>query len=117
MPGERLVNAWSTRSPAGPPVGMLPPVRAALRVAAWWMPTASMTLLSLLSYVDRNVLALLSKMILDDTGLNAESYGLMISAFSVAYLVGNPMWGRALDRFGVRSGLALAVAIWTCASV
>jgi len=76
-----------------------------------------MTLLSLLSYVDRNVLALLSKMILDDTGLNAQSYGLMISAFQVAYLVGNPTWGRALDRFGVRSGLVLAVAIWTCASV
>jgi ACS family hexuronate transporter-like MFS transporter len=80
------------------------------------MPTAAMTLLSLLSYVDRNVLALLSHTILREEGLNAEQYGWMISAFSVAYLAGNPFWGRTLDRFGVRVGLALAVTLWTVAS-
>src|ERR1700682_1586095 len=88
-----------------------------LRAAKWWAPTASMLLLSLLSYVDRSVLALLSPAILRDTGLSAEDYGWIISAFSAAYLVGNPMWGRVLDRFGVRAGLAIAVAFWTCASV
>jgi ACS family hexuronate transporter-like MFS transporter len=76
-----------------------------------------MLLLSLLSYVDRTTLALLSAMILSETGLNAEQYGWAISAFSVAYLLGNPLWGRALDRFGVRAGLALAAALWTCASM
>jgi MFS transporter, ACS family, hexuronate transporter len=88
-----------------------------LRAAKWWMPTAAMTLLSFLSYVDRNVLALLSQTILKDVGLTAEQYGWIISAFSAAYLVGNPAWGRLLDRYGVRAGLAVAVALWTCASV
>jgi ACS family hexuronate transporter-like MFS transporter len=83
-----------------------------LRAAKWWAPTASM-----LSYVDRSVLALLSPAILRDTGLTAEDYGWIISAFSAAYLVGNPIWGRLLDRFGVRAGLAVAVAFWTCTSV
>ncbi len=87
-----------------------------LRAVKWWMPTAAMTLLSLLSYVDRNVLAILAHTILEEEGLSAEQYGWIISAFSVAYLVGNPAWGRALDRFGVRVGLALAVGLWTCAS-
>ena len=87
-----------------------------LRAAKWWMPTAAMTLLSLLSYVDRNVLAILSHTILREEGLSAEQYGWIISAFSVAYLVGNPVWGRALDRFGVRVGLVLAVGLWTLAS-
>jgi MFS transporter, ACS family, hexuronate transporter len=86
------------------------------RALKWWMPTAAMTLLSLLSYVDRNVLAILSHTILREEGLSAEQYGWIISAFSVAYLVGNPAWGRFLDRFGVRAGLALAVGIWTLAS-
>ncbi len=87
-----------------------------LRAMKWWAPTASMLLLSLLSYVDRNVLALLSPTILGETGLTAQSYGLMISAFSAAYLIGNPIWGRLLDRFGVRVGLASAALFWTCAS-
>jgi ACS family hexuronate transporter-like MFS transporter len=75
-----------------------------------------MMLLSLLSYVDRNVLALLSPTILRETGLSVTQYGWMISAFSAAYLVGNPGWGRVLDRFGVRGGLLVAVTLWTLAS-
>ena len=81
-----------------------------------WIPTAAMMLLSLLSYVDRNVLAILSPTILRETHLSAEQYGYVISAFSAAYLLGNPVWGRFLDRFGVRVGVGLAAAIWTCAS-
>jgi len=76
-----------------------------------------MMLLSVISYVDRNVLAILSQTILRETGLSAEQYGWMISAFSCAYLVGNPLWGRALDRLGLRIGLAVSVALWTLASV
>jgi ACS family hexuronate transporter-like MFS transporter len=88
----------------------------AQRGASRWIPTAAMMLLSLLSYVDRNVLALLSPTILRETHLSAQDYGWIISAFSVAYLVGNPVWGRLIDRFGVRLGAAAAVAIWTFAS-
>jgi ACS family hexuronate transporter-like MFS transporter len=88
-----------------------------LKAIRWWAPTASMLLLSLLSYIDRQTLAVLSPSILHATGLNAEQYGWVISAFSVAYLIGNPIWGRALDRFGVRAGLMVAAAFWTCASV
>ena len=62
-----------------------------------WGPAATMLLASLISYVDRNTLALLAPTILEETHLTAEQYGLVISAFSVAYMVANPLWGRALD--------------------
>jgi ACS family hexuronate transporter-like MFS transporter len=75
-----------------------------------------MMLLSLMSYVDRSVLALLSPLILRETRLDAADYGWMISSFSAAYFIGNPVWGRILDRFGVRRGVGAAVALWTFAS-
>jgi ACS family hexuronate transporter-like MFS transporter len=75
-----------------------------------------MLLVSLISYIDRNTLALLAPSILADTGLTGERYGLVISAFSIAYMLGNPLWGGALDRFGLRSGMTAAVSFWSLAS-
>jgi ACS family hexuronate transporter-like MFS transporter len=76
-----------------------------------------MLLVSLISYIDRNTLALLAPTILKETRLSAEQYGFIISAFSIAYMIGNPVWGRALDRLGLRLGMLIAVAVWTAASV
>lgn len=76
-----------------------------------------MTLVSLISYIDRNTLALLAPTILKETGLNNEQYGWIISAFSVMYMLANPLWGTLLDRIGVRTGMIVAVGFWTLASV
>src|ERR1700749_2056442 len=75
-----------------------------------------MWLISLISYIDRNTLAILAPVILRDTHLSAEQYGVIISCFSVAYMIGNPVWGILLDRFGVRRGMTAAVSLWTVAS-
>ena len=74
-------------------------------------------LVSLISYIDRNTLALLAPTILKETGLSVEQYGYIISTFSIAYMIGNPVWGVLLDRFGLRRGMTAAVSFWTVASV
>ncbi len=71
---------------------------------------------SLISYLDRNTLAVLAPTILRETSLTAAEYGWVISAFSVAYMVANPLWGRLLDQWGVRWGMYAAVSLWTLAS-
>ena len=76
-----------------------------------------MMLVSVISYIDRQTLALLSPTILRETHLTGEQYGFIISGFSVAYMLSNPVWGRVLDRIGLRRGMTLSVAWWTIASM
>src|SRR5215831_15912453 len=91
---------------------------AAIRTvaAARYLPSAAMMLVSLISYIDRSTLALLAPTILRETNLSGEQYGWIVSAFSFAYMLSNPLWGRILDRAGLRRGMTWAVAFWTAAS-
>jgi ACS family hexuronate transporter-like MFS transporter len=82
-----------------------------------WLPAVSMMLVTTLSYIDRNTLALLAPSILRETHLSNEQYGFIISGFSIAYMLCNPLWGRIVDRLGVRLSMAAGVALWTLASV
>jgi MFS family permease len=75
-----------------------------------------MALCSLLSFVDRQVLAVLSPTILRDTGMTAQDFGNVVFFFFVAYTAANPIWGSVLDFIGLRVGMLAAVAIWSAAS-
>src|SRR6516165_10879235 len=88
-----------------------------LTACATWLPAVSMMLVTTLSYIDRNTLALLAPSILHDTHLSNEQYGFIISGFSIAYMLCNPLWGRIIDRLGVRMSMAVGVTLWTLASV
>jgi ACS family hexuronate transporter-like MFS transporter len=81
-----------------------------------WAPCVSMLLLSLLSYADRSVLAILSPTILGDLHMSATQYGYAVSAFSVCYMVANPVWGFWIDRKGVWVTILVAVGLWSVAS-
>lgn len=84
---------------------------------ATWIPTLSMMLVTTISYIDRNTLALLAPSILRETNLNNEQYGWIIAGFSLAYMVGNPVWGWIVDRVGLRRSMGIAVSLWTLASI
>ena len=81
----------------------------------WW-PAIVMMLGTLLSYVDRASLALLSPMFLSATHMTAQDYSWCISAFSFAYMFAALMWGSILDRIGLRLGMAISVFIWMMSS-
>lgn len=81
-----------------------------------WLAPSLMMLCSLISYIDRQTLAVLAPTIMGETGLTTEQYGIAISAFSIAYMIGNPVWGSVLDRVGLRAGMMIAVGVWSVAS-
>ena len=92
--------------------------RANSFAAGWrmWVPVMVMMTCSWLSYIDRQALAVISPMILKDTGLSASDYTDAVAAFSIAYMFANPLWGSLIDYVGLRVGMLAAVGIWTLAS-
>lgn len=87
--------------------------------ASWqmWVPCVGMALCSWLSFVDRQVLNILSPTIIKDTGLTAADFTNATSFFFLTYTLGNPVWGSVLDKIGLRVGMLLAVGVWTAASM
>jgi MFS transporter, ACS family, hexuronate transporter len=92
---------------------------ASARAADWrmWVPCLGMALCSWLAFVDRQVLAILSPTILQDTGLSAQDFANAFSFFFIAYMIANPLWGSVLDFVGLRIGMLLAVTVWSVASM
>jgi len=82
-----------------------------------WVPCVGMALCSWLSFVDRQVLNILSPTIIKDTGLTAADFTNATSFFFLTYTLGNPVWGSVLDRIGLRVGMLMAVGVWTAASM
>jgi MFS transporter, ACS family, hexuronate transporter len=82
-----------------------------------WVAPTTMMLCTLLGYIDRQVLAALSPTILKETGMTQGDYGWAVGAFSVVYGIMNPVFGSFLDYIGLRRGMAIAVLIWTVASM
>jgi ACS family hexuronate transporter-like MFS transporter len=81
----------------------------------WW-PAIVMMLGTLLAYMDRASLALLSPMLLSATKMTAQDYSWCISAFSFAYVFSALAWGSVLDRIGLRLGMTISLLIWMLSS-
>lgn len=92
---------------------------ASSQAAGWqmWVPCVGMALCSWLSFVDRQVLNILSPTIIKDTGLTNQDFTNATSFFFLTYTLGNPVWGSVIDYIGLRRGMLLAVAVWTAASM
>jgi len=87
----------------------LPPITRRQRWAFALAATFTMTI----SYVDRQTLAVLAPRVTAELGIDEIRFGLLLSAFSVAYLIGAPLSGLWIDRVGARRGLLVAVCAWT----
>lgn len=81
-----------------------------------WLLTLAATFTMTISYIDRQNVAVLAPTITAALGISETGYGLVASAFSLAYLLGAPLAGRMIDRVGARRGLLGAVLVWTLVS-
>ena len=66
-------------------------------------------------YAQRGTLSVAAPFMIDDLGINTETMGLMLSAFSWCYCFLQVPSGWIVDRFGVRRGYACGFAVWSIA--
>lgn len=78
-----------------------------------WSVALVATLTMAVSYVDRQAFSVLSVKVTADLDITNAEYGLLLQAFSLAYLVGTPLGGWWIDRAGARRGLAISLLVWS----
>ncbi|HLH01584.1 MAG TPA: MFS transporter [Bryobacteraceae bacterium] len=82
-----------------------------------WFAVCIFVVSSTLNYLDRNLLALLAPLVMTDLHFNQTHYGLLISAFSIAYAASSLLCGWFLDRFGINRTISGAVGWWSLAAI
>jgi ACS family hexuronate transporter-like MFS transporter len=81
-----------------------------------WIAVSVFLVSSTLNYLDRQLLVVLAPLIIGDLHLDQTRFGLLISAFSIAYAASSLLAGWFLDRVGVNRAMSLAVAWWSAAA-
>lgn len=92
-------------------------MESAKRTKFRWLIIALILSLVVINYVDRAAIAYAIGPISESLGINAVQWGLVGSAFSVGYLLVAFLSGPMVDYFGPRKILAVAVLIWSVASL
>jgi MFS transporter, ACS family, hexuronate transporter len=82
-----------------------------------WAICALLFAATSLNYVDRQIIGILQPTLAHQFQWSEVDYGNIVFWFEVAYAIGYLVFGRLIDRIGVRAGYALAVGIWTVAHV
>ncbi|MFP5207318.1 MAG: MFS transporter [Acidobacteriota bacterium] len=88
-----------------------------------WMVCGLLLLITIVNYLDRSTLGLVEPLLRHVLGadqnvvLYNEHYGDIVTCFVLAYGIGYLFAGRVIDWMGAKWGLAVAIAVWACASI
>lgn len=78
-----------------------------------WLIVVLLAAFSVCNYLDRQALSVLAPTLRKELGISTEQYSYIVSTFLTAYAIGYAVAGQTLDRFGVKLGLAVALAFWS----
>jgi len=73
--------------------------------------------ITIINYLDRTALGVAAPTIMDSTGISKEQYSWIVSAFQLAYTIGQPIMGFFIDTIGLRLGFAICAIIWGLATM
>ncbi|MFN7993322.1 MAG: MFS transporter [Bryobacteraceae bacterium] len=82
-----------------------------------WLALSVFVVSSAINYLDRQTLATVAPLVRGEFHLSNAKYGLILTAFSIAYAISAPLAGILIDRIGLNLAISLAVGIWSCAGI
>ena len=82
-----------------------------------WVVCALLLFATAINYIDRQVIGLLKPVLQGEFGFDERDYASIVFSFQAAYSIGLLFAGWLIDRIGVRVGLALAVGVWSLATI
>lgn len=82
-----------------------------------WKIAALIFLATCLNYFDRQLIGLLKPVIGNEMDWSETDFSRIVTAFTAAYAIGLLLFGRFLDKVGIKWGYLLAVLLWTFASM
>ncbi len=90
------------------------PISSAASVGRYrWTICALLFFCTTINYIDRNALSVLKTTLQEQLGWTDVDYGWITFAFTVAYAAFPSLVGRAIDKYGVKIGLAGALVLWS----
>ncbi len=82
-----------------------------------WVLAAMLFFATAVNYLDRGALAVVSKNIRTDFGLNEQDYSYSLVAFFLAYAIMYAGSGYIVDRLGTKRGFGLFIGFWSIAAM
>ncbi|MES2307664.1 MAG: MFS transporter [Verrucomicrobiota bacterium] len=82
-----------------------------------WLMIGMAFLATVIVYLDRQAFSVVAPEFKKEFAMSDEKYGLIISAFMLAYTVMNGISGSVLDRIGVRLGYSICMIWWATADL
>lgn len=82
-----------------------------------WVVFGCFLLCTSFNFLDRQVLAAEAPTIRREFHLSGAEYGIIVSAFALAYALGAPLAGWFVDRFGLDRTIVVAIGLWSLAGV
>ena len=82
-----------------------------------WVVVALLFFATTISYLDRQVIALLKPTLEKEFNWDESDYSNLVMAFQAAYAIGLVLSGGIIDKIGTKLGYLVAVAWWSAAGV
>jgi len=82
-----------------------------------WAIISVIFFITIVNYLDRQVLSILKPILKDEFALTDQGYALLVNLFTVCYALMYPVSGWLIDKFGARKTMAFGIIGWSIASI